>query len=318
MMTIIASVHRWKDESRRVKMFAQFCGVPEAGPPRSLDLLNFFLYMIKYTHGNPKHNPEEVGLGLNALACEPDAAFIELQHAERSAEWLHTECFQSSREVLAELATEFRTLLVEGDRLRRLPFDDWAECMTLKWTLELENTKRTLESMFISADVDSDGILTYDEFSALVEGIKPETSSREMTRMYQEALQTSHSDSLKPEDFVKVASDFGLLSHMMQSKEFATLQRTDDFGYLENAWHEEEDRIDCDLQELKASPCDEHLHSQLLERRAKFQELLLERDNLGAAWLCFRTLESGIQRALLRFVPDYTAYDDLETDSDEE
>ena len=105
--------------------------------------------------------------------------------------------------------------------------------MCIQWEVELENTKKTLEDMFISADVDSDGILTYDEFSALVWSIKPETSGREMTRLYQDALANSgNTDSLTPEGFVKVASDHGLLSHMLQSKEFTSLSRGDDFWWV--------------------------------------------------------------------------------------
>lgn len=301
MLTVIASVHHWKGESRRVKMFAQFCGVP-GEEKRDLDVLNFYLHAVKYTHGNPKHIPDEVGLGLNSLGVEMEHALITLKDAEKSADWLHNECFQSSKEVLHNLATEFRTLIVERDGVRRLPFDDWAEAVCRQWEVELENTKHTLESMFISADVDSDGILTYDEFSALVWSIKPETSGREMTRLYQDALSNSSSDSLNPEDFVKVASDHGLLSHMMQSKEFATLQRGDDFGYLESVWEEERFRIENDLDMLKRSTCDPELHDQLCSRLARFEELMLQKQNLAASWLCYRTLESGIRRAILRHI----------------
>jgi len=302
MLTVIASVHRWKHESARVKTFAQFCHVPGEAP-RGLDVLNFYLHAVKYTHGNPKHHADETGLGLNALGAEShEKALIDLKDAEQSAQWLHAECFQSSKDVLSSLSTEFRTMVIEKDGLRRLPFDEWAEAMCREWEVELENTKRTLESMFISADVDSDGILTYDEFSALVWSIKPESSGREMTRLYQDALASSTSDSLTPEGFVKVASDHGLLSHMMQSKEFATLQRGDDFGYLESVFEEERERIQADLDKLRESNCDEELHEQLSTRLGRFEELLEQRENLAASWLCYRTLESGIRRAILRYV----------------
>jgi len=305
MMYVIASVHRWMGESPRIKMFAQFVGAPSAGPLRDLDVLNFYLYAVKYTHGNQKHHADEVGLGLNVLATESNLSLIDLKHAEQAASWLHTECFQSARGVLQELSTEFRTVLTQGKQNQRcIQFDQWAELLVTKWEEELVKSKHTLESMFISADVDNDGILTYDEFSALVWSIKPETSGREMTSLYQQAQSNSVTDSLTPEDFVKVASDHGLLSHMMRNKEFTTLARGDDFVYLETVWEEAKDRIESDLLLLKASPCDEELHQQLCSRQAKFINLLLERDNLAASWLCYRTLESGIRRAILRFVDD--------------
>ena len=105
-----------------------------------------------------------------------------------------------------------------------------------------------------------------------------------------------------PQEDPKVASDHGLLSHMMQSKEFATLQRGDDFGYLESVFEEERERIQADLDKLRESNCDEELHEQLSTRLGRFEELLEQRENLAASWLCYRTLESGIRRAILRYV----------------
>ena len=315
MNMVMHSVDHWAKESTRVKLFAQFCG--KKGVDRlDLNVLNFYLFLTKFTHGNPKKVEGEVGLGLNCLSfeMEVEGAQLELKDAEAAAAWLHTECFQSPKEVVKELSTQFRMSgVTEKHGIRYMPFDAFTEIMCKQWEVELDNTKKTLESMFISADVDSDGILTYDEFSSLVWSIKPETSGREMTRLYNDAQSSSSSDSLSPEDFVKVASDHGLLSHMLQSKEFTTLQRGDDFAYLASVWEEQHQRVRQDLNMLKESECEAELHGQLRLRLARFEELLDEKENLAAAWLCYRTLESGIRRAIVRYV-DKTLAEDSDDD----
>jgi len=319
MAMVMHSVEHWAEHSVRVQLFAQFCG-KHGVKKLDLNVLNFYLFMVKYTHGNPKNVPDEVGLGLNVLSyeMETDASQIELKDAEQATNWLHGECFQCSKEVVKDLSTEFRTLnLVERHGIRYIPFDEWTEVMCNQWEIELETTKKTLEDMFISADVDSDGILTYDEFSSLVWSIKPETSGREMTRLYQDALSQSKSDSITPEGFVKVASDHGLLSHMLQSKEFTTLARGDDFEYLTSVWEEQRDRVRGDLNLLKGSSCEDELHNQLRARLCRFEELLEEKENLAASWLCYRTLESGIRRAIMRYV-DHIIEEESELEEGEE
>jgi len=305
MLVIMNSVHHWMDKSPRVKMFGQFCGVAAAGPKRGLDVLNFYLFSVNYTHGKPKHHADEVGLGLNALSLEADQAFLDIKQAEQAASWLHSECFKGGRDVLVQLSTEYRGILVDKEGSRKVQFDQFMELVTIKWEQELEHSKKTLESMFISADVDNDGILTFDEFSALVWSIKPGITQRQMTKMYEEAQAHSASDSLTPDDFVKVASDYGLLSHMMKSREFATLQQNDDFSYLEILWEEVKERVARELQALEESSCDPELLTQLSAGKTKFEALLKEKANLSASWLCYRTLESGIRRALLRYMDGF-------------
>lgn len=105
----MASCHRYHKSSKRVELFARFCGIPEAGKPLDLNHLNFFLYLSKYVHGNPKRISEEIGMGLRCLEQPSSEATLDIREADHAMNWLHSECFRSHRDVLHEATAILRT-----------------------------------------------------------------------------------------------------------------------------------------------------------------------------------------------------------------
>ena len=183
-----------------------------------------------------------------------------------------------------------------------ISFEDAALVALAQWDLEVAHTTSTLESMFTAADVNGDGVLTFDEFSSLVWTIAPSFSAREVTVMFREAQEDDN--SMSPQSFVACASEHGLLSNMMRNKEFGGLKsRSDNWSLLESAW-QDEGGFRVSLEELGKSSCPEEFIDQQNQRIRKLEELMAKKTNLQAAWLSFRTLGSTIERAILKYLGD--------------
>ena len=79
--------------------------------------------------------------------------------------------------------------------------------------MENLRTIRFLEAIFSAADVDRDGVLTFDEFSDVVRRVDPQVSSVLIAQMFAEAIQLSNSgDSIQPDVFAQVVIKNGLLN----------------------------------------------------------------------------------------------------------
>ena len=71
-----------------------------------------------------------------------------------------------------------------------------------------------------------DGLLTLDEFTAIVRSADPSASASKISRMFTAALQDG-SDVLTPQDFIRVTEDFGLLHFDLRTY---TIRASEDHG----------------------------------------------------------------------------------------
>lgn len=319
MHTILASIYRHHKDSKRVRLFAQFCGVPIGVRGLDLNHLNFYLYLTKYAHGNPKKVAEELGLGLRCLEQSPEESIVDITDADHLMAWLHSECFRSHRDVLHEASAKLRTriepsLTPSGSGRKMLLYEDMVDVVLEQWDKEVAHTTQTLETMFAAADVDGNGVLTFDEFASLVWAIAPTFSTREVTAMFWEA-QTEEND-MSPASFVRVASQHGLLSTLMKNKEFGAMQQMDNWSLLEAAW-EEEEAFSPSIDQLTGVAPVEFLELQNT-RAAKLTEMIENRTNLQEAWLSFRTLGSSLERAVRKYCLHEDSQDEAEADSPED
>jgi len=192
-----------------------------------------------------------------------------------------------------------------------LLYEDMVDVVLEQWDKEVAHTTQTLETMFAAADVDGNGVLTFDEFAALVWAIAPTFSTREVTAMFWEA-QTEEND-MSPASFVRVASQHGLLSTLMKNKEFGAMQQMDNWSLLEAAW-EEEEAFSPSIDQLTGVAPIEFLELQNT-RAAKLTEMIESRTNLQEAWLSFRTLGSSLERAVRKYCLHEDSQDEAEPDS---
>lgn len=323
MHTVLASIYRHYKDSKRVRLFAQFCGVPVGVRALDLNHLNFYLYLTKYAHGNPRKIAEELGLGLRCLEQDPKEAVVDIKDADHLMAWLHSECFRSHRDVLHEASAKLRArinpaLTPKGSGTKMVLYEDMVDVVLEQWDKEVAHTTQTLETMFAAADVDGNGVLTFDEFAALVWAIAPTFSTRQVTAMFWEAQTNERGDTMSPASFVRVASQHGLLSTLMKNKEFGAMQQVDNWSLLEAAW-EEEEAFNPSMKQLVDLAPAEFVELQK-SRASKLTEMILNKSNLQEAWLSFRTLGSSLERAVRKYcLGDHGSdFDRLESPSDEE
>ena len=69
-----------------------------------------------------------------------------------------------------------------------------------------------MRELFVEGDTDGDGVMTFDEFSALVRSIYPECSENKLHRMFKYALKSLNdpdSHEITPDAFIQAAHELG-------------------------------------------------------------------------------------------------------------
>jgi hypothetical protein len=120
------------------------------------------------------------------------------------------------------------------------------------WEKASEELTHELERTFTEADINGDGVMSYDEFRDLVRaaaasdggGESKEFTTRELKAMFREALgkSSSHGSGVTPEAFAATARQHGLCSQgLAVSAEktlvtFSAALAFDEWGILDGSW----------------------------------------------------------------------------------
>eukprot|EP00002_Diphylleia_rotans_P032922 TRINITY_DN6956_c0_g1_i1.p1 TRINITY_DN6956_c0_g1~~TRINITY_DN6956_c0_g1_i1.p1 ORF type:complete len:954 (-),score=186.04 TRINITY_DN6956_c0_g1_i1:48-2909(-) len=99
---------------------------------------------------------------------------------------------------------------MRGGTIRVIDFDDFMDIVMKAWIMETNCANAYLEGLFMSADVNQDNALQYDEFVELIRFADPGVSERQIARVYGEGVKMGGTESLSLETFLALAFKYGI------------------------------------------------------------------------------------------------------------
>ena len=119
---------------------------------------------------------------------------------------------------MAQDARSLSNLMTKQDRQntsKMVCIDDIMQLTLRQWEVEFEKATEFLEALFAGGDIDRDGSLDFEEFSAIVLSVDSTFTVRQISRMFREALHYGEEDEegfgqITPGIFAKVSRKHGL------------------------------------------------------------------------------------------------------------
>mmetsp|Transcript_31023 Transcript_31023/g.101144 ORF Transcript_31023/g.101144 Transcript_31023/m.101144 type:complete len:838 (+) Transcript_31023:242-2755(+) len=246
IIEMLCTVSNLRFESTRIALYGRFIGLPMA-EALSLETLQEMLRVQGAVEEQPPAFPDKVierekieqAKWLNQLKGSQKRT-AQLDWAAEEREWVSLQRMTAGiRQAYAERPHHLPEVLptmeksavnggTGGATWRKTDMDVLQQLVVARFVHEQNSTKRELEQLFTEADENGDGVLTFDEFSALIEKIAPGgVSMMQKLRMFREALQQNAEDgdgeSISPESFSTVVVSYALLekarnnAHAVQS-----------------------------------------------------------------------------------------------------
>ena len=210
MHWLIASIGKWRDGNRKVYNFGRFCGMYNV---LSTDALLFYLTFIgvcKEQHGKD-FTPEWLGTpDRHPFHIAPEVAMRSVRVV---FDFLPAERLQQVSLRVTQLIrpVHSKNQLGQGTDEQMIDFDLLSEIVIEEQKTEITRNMRYLEAVFNAADVDGDGVLTFDEFAEMVRRVEPNLSTQRASALFADCLHSSGGDAIKPSAFADCAIRNGLL-----------------------------------------------------------------------------------------------------------
>eukprot|EP00753_Platysulcus_tardus_P001313 PLAT11262.2.p1 GENE.PLAT11262.2~~PLAT11262.2.p1 ORF type:complete len:1619 (+),score=780.24 PLAT11262.2:653-4858(+) len=113
------------------------------------------------------------------------------------------------------LMTTVEELQASGE----LTVDSFLWLAMMEWRRECQKRHTRLVNLFRAGDVNLDNVLSFDEFSAIIADIAPDTPPLRTLRMYRDATSTSGGHGMTMEAFLDTAGRFGMTTWRLEPPE---------------------------------------------------------------------------------------------------
>ena len=186
-------------EHPKVKMFARFCGInAKHDEPLPLAALDFFLYVMAYFHTledkygknlifpNPDQPNEMLMPTKSALYAVPVIIGVLLNNGPKMAEDLNLDQLK----IMFDCKLRVKEISMIKDGKQVLSVDKFNNLLMGIFEDIWDRLEDVMRELFVEGDIDGDGVMTFDEFSALVRSIYPECSENKLHRMFKYALKS--------------------------------------------------------------------------------------------------------------------------------
>ena len=215
-----------------------------SGPKKSMlprDALDFVLYCIAFmqsmhdSSGRPMVHHSEGNEGQSsripikvALSMAPVIASVLVNNAPPLVKRLNIDPLK----MMSRVRDSAKKHAAEGNH-SGIDYDEFLDVLVTEFEWVWAQLREYLRSLFIEGDLNSDGVLTLDEFTEILHKVSPSCSENRIHRMFKAALRITaerddHEDanlgvnSITPEAFVEVSHSFGFLAgdHLRQDVRF--------------------------------------------------------------------------------------------------
>ena len=204
LRSLLASVREWSTANRKIATFGRFCGIDSPLSSECLRVYLAFLGVARDLHGK-EFGPEWLGSDSQPFHVAPEVAMLSVRAIFASS--LTAERLRQLGKRVVGLMGEVRSKrgveqLVDFDALSDLVIEEHRAESTL--------AVRYLEGTFLMADVDGDGLITFDEFAELVRNVEPTLSAQRISALFAECLRESDGDGIRPAAFAVCLVRYGL------------------------------------------------------------------------------------------------------------
>ena len=131
----------------------------------------------------------------------------------------HGTCY--SRSIFVSMIRSLIKTHAGGAKGQYIDYDVLLDILVVEFEWVWAQLSDHLKTLFIQGDLNADGVLTLDEFTAILHTVSPGVSDNRIHRMFKAALEETQDDdedhnvgvnTITPEAFVATANKFGFLS----------------------------------------------------------------------------------------------------------
>ena len=327
LVDFLASLQKHNKQSKQVESFAKFCGLGKSLPEEALARVLQVYSCIQYTAANWADK---------AIAKESHANKSnqgrELYSFERTCAGLKRAFSHAPQATITRMLAEVEAQATQGggNKYRQVDWDVVVDQVLKEWHVESATLKEELQRLFEEGDDNNDGILSLDEFQAIVHRVNPRIKLAEILKLFREAMQLSGGSSIAPEDFATVMTKNEVLRASLEVKKGfrrnSTLPLPMSFGndeasgegeshahenevseqlaIIDDTWRSSEKIVQANLMDLKAAGHPQAL--SLSEDLNRLQSLMKQRVDVDIEqyWVEYRSFMSSISKAMEQIKSD--------------
>jgi len=236
LRSLVDAVERDYATDPRVQVFARMIGVVNPLPDDACDFLLRFLARIF-----------QLTTGPTAVEFTGGETTVSVSQVSEAA--VAPAAFGASPEGRALVDDVTSTAAVTGGDKSKLDLDLVTTMVLKQWERTAEETSRAIQEKFLAADANGDGLLAYDEFSAVVKSLVEEAgaggvqvSARTMKTMFREALSMSseNGSAISPQAFAATLQRHGFFKgpagNTHAALPIAAPLAFEEWGLLEGSW----------------------------------------------------------------------------------
>jgi len=296
LVDLIVSCRHYARINMKIRLFSHFTGLVDSASPfrDSMEHINFYL------------------LCLTQLAA-PQPVVSLFPDTEDGIAWLKPVKVLIAIKNIFRLLNDpdkhkdFMTLKVEPLQNSKTGLID-ADVLLLilleEWSRRLEMNAAHLKALFRAGDSDDDGLVTYDEFVALVKLIDPEIADPKVIKIYRHALETASEEMVDSESFVTAMQRHGLSRWRITWGEVSGAERPapstndDMFEILDSVLETTDPSLEEQLRIVRDKINDESTILNMEKHYRSFMTKYSSRVDPEGAWLAYRLLVGKIASVL--------------------
>lgn len=218
-MDLLGTVRKELGASVRIHMFSRLVGI--IGDTTE-ETSNFFIRGLECLRQ---------ATGGAGFVETPDALqWINIEFARQAVISIFDGIYEASDNQLKKIVQDTQSLantMTRRDRMNTTTMvcvDDVMQLVMKQWDTEYIQTTEFLEALFTAGDVNRDGTLSFEEFSAIVTSVDDNVNTRQLSRMYREALHESQQNGKKGSITAKVFSAVARKHKLSRKKVVPTWQ----------------------------------------------------------------------------------------------
>ena len=283
MHWLIGSIRLWKKPNKKIYNFGRFCGMYNELSTETMLFYELFVGVAKQNHGKD-FSAEWLGSEKARFHVTPETA---MRSVNVVFQFLPAERMQQVSFRVTQLMAEVKTKkgvenLIDFDALSDLVIDEHKT--------ETTRNFRYLEAVFNAADVDGDGVLTFDEFAEMVRRVEPNLNPQRTSALFAECLKQSGSDGIRPDAFADCAIRNGLLKTKASGKPTAKLAAKESVKVLRDLFKATKTQLEADIEpadRLKLKAVVDELAALLADKKPND-------DKIDRAWMLYQHLTAEL------------------------
>eukprot|EP00735_Rhodelphis_limneticus_P013767 TRINITY_DN7720_c0_g1::TRINITY_DN7720_c0_g1_i1::g.8332::m.8332 TRINITY_DN7720_c0_g1::TRINITY_DN7720_c0_g1_i1::g.8332 ORF type:complete len:396 (+),score=41.17,EF-hand_8/PF13833.1/9e+02,EF-hand_8/PF13833.1/0.0012,EF-hand_8/PF13833.1/1.8e+02,EF-hand_5/PF13202.1/1.9e+03,EF-hand_5/PF13202.1/1.5e+04,EF-hand_5/PF13202.1/2.2e-05,EF-hand_7/PF13499.1/3.3e+03,EF-hand_7/PF13499.1/2.5e+03,EF-hand_7/PF13499.1/6e-05,EF-hand_7/PF13499.1/2.4e+03,EF-hand_1/PF00036.27/1.1e+03,EF-hand_1/PF00036.27/7.8e+03,EF-hand_ len=217
LFSLLRSVQKQYQGNRRMTHFARFLSlVREELRPLDLTALNYYLEAIDTisNHKIGSHIPDHD-------QPSQECRYVSVSRVQDAVKKLLSHNMDTTRDPLTDimntLQQKITTVRLTTGKLKSteaVPLEDALELLLAERERETSSLAKVAVQLFEAADLNHDGVLTFDEFKEILLKVDHTQKERNISTLFRQAMAENEDDesgAMSPEQFSRILIDSGLI-----------------------------------------------------------------------------------------------------------